>query len=286
MSRRDRQSARVRRYYDKNTSWMLGWGRGRGEAVIHRPVWIPGVEKRSQALHTVERLIADAFRFDSLQTGSAEPPHLLDLGCGAGGSAVWLARHYPVRVTGITLSPIQARRAQELAAGNRLNDRCRFLAADFTRLSAVELNEVHGAYAVESLAHEEAHHLFFEQLGRLLDPGRILILCDDFIASERDLSESAQKRLARFRSSWRLAGLTGSEQVLALASSHGFDLVEKKDLTPYLRPIPRTQDLAQRFAGWIFGRSEWGASLSGGSALQALLKDGWVRYLLLTLKKR
>ena len=30
----------IRRYYDRNTRWMRLFGQGRGQAIIHRPVWL------------------------------------------------------------------------------------------------------------------------------------------------------------------------------------------------------------------------------------------------------
>ena len=51
--------------------------------------------------------------------GQRYPPpagDILDSGCGIGGSALVLATRFNARVTGITLSPIQANRARERAA--------------------------------------------------------------------------------------------------------------------------------------------------------------------------
>lgn len=44
-----------------------------------------------------------------------QPQQILDVGCGIGGSTLYLANKYQAHATGITLSPVQAERARERA---------------------------------------------------------------------------------------------------------------------------------------------------------------------------
>jgi len=48
----------------------------------------------------------------------------LDIGCGWGSLAIWAAKHYGVRVTGVTLSREQAKYGQEWVRCEGLGDRC------------------------------------------------------------------------------------------------------------------------------------------------------------------
>lgn len=48
---------------------------------------------------------------------------MVDVGCGIGGSSRYLAKKYGATCQGITLSPIQAQRAQALAAAEGLADK-------------------------------------------------------------------------------------------------------------------------------------------------------------------
>lgn len=53
----------------------------------------------------------------------------LDIACGRGGAAVWLARR-GLRLWGIDVSEVALAQARDLAAHWRVSDRCRFSAAD------------------------------------------------------------------------------------------------------------------------------------------------------------
>jgi SAM-dependent methyltransferase len=51
------------------------------------------------------------------------PESVVDVGCGIGGSSRYLARKYGAKCQGITLSPVQAQRANALAAAQGLADK-------------------------------------------------------------------------------------------------------------------------------------------------------------------
>jgi SAM-dependent methyltransferase len=276
-------AGRVRRYYNRNTFWMRLFGQGRGEGVIHRPVWTGQERSRGEALHTVERLIGETLLPAGAPEGQSK--RFLDLGCGIGGSALWLAARYPVSITGITLSPVQAQIAGNLSSGRGMEDRCRFQVADFTRLP--ELSGTTDAYAIESFSHGDDPRAFFDQIGRLLPAGGRLILCDDFVTTgAKAQSMGKEKWLSRFREGWHLKSLITADEVLMLASSTGFDLIRKMDLTPWLRRTPVFALTLQQLAGRVLRRSPWGASIYGGSALQICQQNGWTEYLFLVLEKR
>lgn len=49
-----------------------------------------------------------------------KPKRIVDVGCGIGGSSRYFARKYDAECKGITLSPVQAKRAQALAVAEGL----------------------------------------------------------------------------------------------------------------------------------------------------------------------
>ena len=128
-------ASQIRQYYDRQTAGFLALGQGGGEAAIHRAVWGPGVTTRQKAFHFVEDQIAERLsgRGDA---ADAAVPHVIDLGCGVGGSLTYLASRLKIRGTGITLSPVQARIASDRIRVMDLQDRVACVEGDYTQVPA------------------------------------------------------------------------------------------------------------------------------------------------------
>ena len=62
--------------------------------------------------------------------------NVVDLGCGVGASLCYLAARLPVRGTGITLSPIQARFAKQRIRKSGFADRIRCIEGDYCDIPA------------------------------------------------------------------------------------------------------------------------------------------------------
>jgi SAM-dependent methyltransferase len=302
------QSASVRRYYEANTRWMLAWGSGRGEGVIHRPVWLPGVATRAEAARAVDALILSRLSAWTSAAGSRRGPlRVLDLGCGSGATAVWLARRLAVEITGVTLSPRQVELARRLAQGQGVASRCRFLEGDFLRerffAESSETEEFPSAcpsqpgfdalYAIESFSHGSDTEAFFRQAARRLAPRGLLIVCDDFLAGDvpasgEDRSKAARRRrwLDAFRQGWHLGPLSTEQELLETAGRRGLELEERRDLSPHLRDRSTRARLAYGLLRLLPGNGPWLSSQRGGAALQVCLHEGWVRYLYLVFRRR
>ncbi|XP_042450121.1 probable tocopherol O-methyltransferase, chloroplastic isoform X2 [Zingiber officinale] len=77
------------------------------------------------------RMIEEALRFAGVSDAPLKKPkEVLDVGCGIGGSSRYIAKKYGAYCRGITLSPVQAQRAQALAAAEGLADKVNFQVAD------------------------------------------------------------------------------------------------------------------------------------------------------------
>src|SRR5690606_5167148 len=124
---------------------------------------------------------------------------------------------------------------------------------------------------------------FFEHCARLIRPGGVLLLCDDFLTN-REWRDNVPARtwIDRFQRGWVIGSLLDPGELATLAHEFGFTREESIDLTPYLE-LGRPRDwgiaLLMRTLGWLpIERSYW-SMLYGGHALQVALQRGYLSYL-------
>ncbi|MBD2579261.1 methyltransferase domain-containing protein [Oscillatoria sp. FACHB-1406] len=107
---------------------------------------------------------------DKLPAGTT----VLDVGCGIGGSSRILARDYGFKVTGITISPQQVKRARELTPEG--------LSASFQVDDAMALSFPDASFdvvwTVEAGPHMPDKAVFARELLRVLKPGGTLVAAD------------------------------------------------------------------------------------------------------------
>ena len=267
----------VRRYYDRHTPEFVARGQGGFLGSIHRAVWAPGIRNREDAFRYVEHQIADRLG-TLLEPNTLSRPHVIDLGCGIGSSLCTLAERLNIRGTGITLSPVQARIAQQRIAQSGLSDRIRCIEADYCNLpNDCEIADL--AYAIESFVHAQDPTRFFTQCANQIRPGGLLVICDDFRCPTND--PTSQQVVEKFCRGWHINSLMSPTDFRDLAVRQGFEHIETVDLTQYLE-IGRPRDWLIALGIYLFGWIPIVANrfdyLLGGNALQSCLSQGWVRY--------
>ena len=273
---------RVRRYYDNNTAAFERLGQG--GAAIHRAVWGPGVTTRQAAFHHVEELIRQA-----LPTDVAEPT-VVDLGCGLGASLLYLAERTNMHGEGITISPVQAAGAAKLIAQVGAGDRVHCREGNFLALPDDLAGRADLTFSIEAFIHSPDAERYFHEAARSLRPGGKLLICDDFLtAAATPAAPRAARRLAEFRTGWRVGSLLTVEQVRTIADAHGLTLHRDLDLTPMLE-LRRLRDRGVSILvalGRTFRQdNDYWQSLIGGDALQWALTHGLLNYRLLELHRR
>jgi tocopherol O-methyltransferase len=156
----------IRKHYDRlSFLYRLFWGEH-----LHHGYWENANDEsvsRAQ-VQLMERLAERA--------GVPKGGRILDIGCGVGGSALWLAAQFDCDVTGITISPVQARMAASKAKARGLAGRVRFEVLDANQWKP-EPSSFDLIWIMESSEHFRDKPGFFERCSTALKPGGVLAVC-------------------------------------------------------------------------------------------------------------
>lgn len=106
-------------FYDRSSKlWEDVWGEH-----MHHGYYIP--EDRTDHKQAQIDLIDEVLKWAEVSEDTP-PKSVVDVGCGIGGSSRHIAKKYGCTAKGITLSPYQANRGNELAKERGLAEQCSF----------------------------------------------------------------------------------------------------------------------------------------------------------------
>jgi tocopherol O-methyltransferase len=159
----------IQEFYDASSGlWEGIWG----EHMHHGYYGKDGnykLDRRQAQIDLIEELLTWAEDFTVNQ-----PQNILDVGCGIGGSSLYLAEKFGARVTGITLSPVQANRAQARARVAGLSAKTDFQVANALEMPFAD-DRFDLVWSLESGEHMPDKVKFLQECYRVLKPGGKLI---------------------------------------------------------------------------------------------------------------
>jgi tocopherol O-methyltransferase len=231
---------RIRDFYDSSSNlWEQVWGEH-----MHHGYYAPGESSRK------DRRLAQIDLIDRLLEWAKPqiPFTVLDVGCGIGGSALYLANKYLANsgvaadrhfnVTGITLSPVQAARATERSRELGLQERSQFLVADAMSMpfpdSSFDL-----VWSLESGEHMPDKAKFLQECYRVLKPGGTFIFATwcHRDATERSLTASEQRHLQRIYDVYCLPHVISLSEYEAIAHRTNFQKIKTADWSEAVAPF-------------------------------------------------
>lgn len=125
----------------------------------------------------------------------SQDQNVLDVGCGVGGAAVYLARTYGCYVYGIDLSVNMILTALEQAAAHGNGDKISFEVSDATKRDLPD-ESYDAVFSRDVLIHVTDKPALFERLFKVLKPGGRLVITD-YCRQAGDLSEEFEFYVAK-----------------------------------------------------------------------------------------
>ena len=194
---------------------------------IHHGYYEKGIQTHLQSVLRMNDVIGNLLGLDALGN---QTQHILDAGCGIGGTIIHLAKKYPqVLFKGITLLPEHIELAQKLAKEHQVHENTDFLLADFLNTGFTS-NQFDAIYLIESACYAPKKHVLLHELYRILKSGGILVIIDCFRTSVR-LNQPFYLFYLWFRKSWGLPNLASVDEFKDLLKTTDFRNIVAKDLT-------------------------------------------------------
>jgi len=208
------EKRKIAEYYDLASPYYRSmWGDH-----IHHGYWIRGDESKETAqIQLIEHLAQLA----NIKTGL----RILDIGCGFGGSSLYLTKKYGVNSTGITISPVQVQMAKEAAAKTNLD--ASFLLMDAEDMQFAQPFDL--LWSVESISHYHDPRRFFASAVKFLKPGGHFALTDWF--RKGDISPADKKKFIEPIEEGMMVELRAMDDYHDFLVSSGLHVIHRQDLT-------------------------------------------------------
>ena len=215
-------------YYQSTYSDYKNLWTGNRDLAIHFGYYDDKTKKHSDAVIRLNQVLAEYAKI-------SKDDHVLDAGCGYGGSSIWLAQNIGCKVTGITIVPFQVEIGSREIQNRQLSDKVELLNQDFTNINFP--NETFSVYwALESIVHAQDRSKVLSEAHRLLKKDGRLIVAEYTYREGPSLSKAELNYMNPWLNGWAMPQLlTKSEYERQLAEA-GFKNIKSYDITGQVKP--------------------------------------------------
>jgi tocopherol O-methyltransferase len=210
-------------YYYSEIDYRLLWHLNKKRS-LHYGYWDASTRSLREALENMNRKF---FEFSGASSGI----HILDAGCGVGGTAIYFATHYDCHVTGITLPKPQSEMGKENVIMENLQHRVTILQGDYCNTGLPD-RSFDMVCALESSCHAPDKKVFLEECFRLLKPNGILLIADYF--EKPALNQEETIEMKQWADSWSIAHFWNQDLIFQQAAVVGFTNAEFSDRSQYI----------------------------------------------------
>ena len=222
----------IQQFYDASSGlWEKIWGEH-----LHHGYYGPDGNLKKDRRQAQIDLIEELLLWADVQ----QAENILDVGCGIGGSSLYLAEKYNATVAGITLSPVQAARATERAQAAGLNQKTQFQVADALNMPFADAS-FDLVWSLESAEHFPSKRKFLEESYRVLKPGGVLIMATwchrPSLPPAAPLSLDEQKHLQEIYRVYCLPYVISLPEYEAIAGEINFQNIRTTDWSKAVAPF-------------------------------------------------
>jgi len=227
-------------YYDVSEDhYMYFWDLNQSHA-LHYGYWDSTTKTFREALANINKVLSE-------KAAITEDMHVLDAGCGIGGSSIWLAKNKQTNVTGITLSAKQAARANAYVKQIGLSGKVQFQVQDFTNTNFDDAS-FDVVWAIESVCHASNKEDFIKEAHRLLKPGGQLVMADFFIVKEGSAKD--QSEIDAWGNGWAVPFFEKKNVFFEMLTRSNFSNVNMLDSTHHIMKSAKRLYYSF-FPGWV-----------------------------------
>lgn len=208
---------KVQRFYDLGSPYYYEIY---GEH-IHDGYYATGRESREKAQENLIRLLVEKAR---IKRGA----RILDVGCGMGGSSIWLAENLGAVTVGITISPVQVEMARKLAQDRGVKSS--FLLMDAEKMLLTDSYDV--IWAVAVLSHFRNQENFLKSATKLLNQrGKFVIF--DWMVDEDIVDWPNDRHIKLVSEGMLLSSLYPISTYLKWFIKYGYRITYSEDITDH-----------------------------------------------------
>ncbi|MEB3230756.1 MAG: methyltransferase domain-containing protein [Leptolyngbyaceae bacterium] len=263
---------RIQTFYDTSSGlWERIWG----EHMHHGYYGADGAVRKDPYQAQVD-LIEELLAFAAVDQASA----ILDVGCGIGGSSLYLAEKFGATAQGITLSPVQAKRATERAIATAID--AQFQVADALHSPFAD-HQFDLVWTLESGEHMPDKQQFLQECYRVLKPGGRLIMATwchratepPALSQPQPLTSSEQSLLQSIYRIYHLPYIISLPEYEAIAQSLHFQQIKTADWSAAVAPF--WDDVIRSAFSFtaLWGLLKAGPQIIQGALAMRLMKRGY-----------
>lgn len=221
---------------------------------LHHGYWVTGKETKEVAQLALTEHLAE---IANIKQGSK----ILDVGCGFGASSMYLTQKFNAETTGITISQVQVKMAQDGA--KKANVSSKFLLMDAEAMTFNEQFDI--VWSIESISHYKNKERFFNKACQLLLPNGTVAVIDWF--KKDNLSADQYKKYILPIEKGMMVELHTMDNYISILKSNGLEIITSEDISKH---TAKTWDISLEI---IKDKMFWQLALKNGKEFVNFLRS-------------